>query len=319
MDKCGSALPVYISCDNNYVVHLCTVIASILSNTKSDVHFIVLASSLSEENKLRISEVCGSNKLSFVDISPKLTTLDGVGIKCSHISLDTCSRFFIPQLDFPYEKGIYLDCDVVVNGDIKELFDTDLGENYAAAVDDFVSKEYSAKLGVGRYFNAGVLLLNIEKMRSGNLVETFLNAFKTRGNLIKYADQDILNLVFGGKVLFLPPRFGVVSPYFRGRKTKYFSKEEISAAIYNPLTIHFTGPDKPWVIPCGLTAHPWTPLYFHYLRKTPFAHRAAEYLQKFNAVGKFFWYWKRHITFFLRPQFYSMRLLYLRNKRRFNP
>lgn len=308
-----------MSCDDNYVVHLCVVIASILNNTESKIHFIVLAPNLSEENKQKIATVCGDNELNIVNTSVKLDNFSNVEIKCGHISLSTCSRFFIPQLDFPYEKGVYLDCDVVVNGDIKELFDIDLGENYTAAVDDFISKDYSAKLGIGRYFNAGVLLLNIAKMRSENAVEKILAALETHGNTIKYADQDILNLVFGQKVLFLPPRFGVVSPYFRGRKTKYFSKEEISAAIYNPLVIHFTGPDKPWVIPCGLTAHPWTPLYFHYLRQTPFAHKATEYFRKFNALGKFFWYWKRHITFFLRPQFYSMRLLYLKNKRRFNP
>ena len=319
MNGTHTLLPVYMSCDDNYVVHLCVVIASILNNTESKIHFIVLAPNLSEENKQKIATVCGDNELNIVNTSVKLDNFSNVEIKCGHISLSTCSRFFIPQLDFPYEKGVYLDCDVVVNGDIKELFDIDLGENYTAAVDDFISKDYSAKLGIGRYFNAGVLLLNIAKMRSENAVEKILAALETHGNTIKYADQDILNLVFGQKVLFLPPRFGVVSPYFRGRKTKYFSKEEISAAIYNPLVIHFTGPDKPWVIPCGLTAHPWTPLYFHYLRQTPFAHKATEYFRKFNALGKFFWYWKRHITFFLRPQFYSMRLLYLKNKRRFNP
>ena len=319
MDECCSELPVYMSCDDNYVVHLCTVIVSILSNTKSQIHFILLSSSLSEESKRIIAELCGSNKVSIIDIRPKLARCGTIDIRCSHISLDTCSRFFIPQLDFPYGKGIYLDCDVVVNGDIKELFDIDLGENYAAAVDDFVSAKHAAKFDSLRYFNSGVLLLNINKMRKDNLTEVLVGKLNELKHLIRYIDQDILNLVFGKKVVFLPPRFGVVSPYFRGRKTKYFSKEEISAAIYNPLVIHFTGPDKPWVIPCGLTAHPWTPLYFHYLRQTPFAHKAAEYFRTFNALGKFFWYWKRHITFFLRPQFYSMRLLYLKNKRRFNP
>ena len=318
MNGTHTLLPVYMSCDDNYVVHLCVVIASILNNTKSRIHFIVLAPNLSGENKQKIATACGSNELSIVNTSIKLNNFSNVEIKCGHISLSACSRFFIPKLDFPYEKGIYLDCDVVVNGDIKELFDIDLGENYAAAVDDFVSAKHAAKFDSLRYFNSGVLLLNINKMRKDNLTEVLVGKLNELKHLIRYIDQDILNLVFGKKVVFLPPRFGVVSPYFRGRKTKYFSKEEISAAIYNPLVIHFTGPDKPWVIPCGLTAHPWTPLYFHYLRQTPFAHKAAEYFRTFNALGKFFWYWKRHITFFLRPQFYSMRLLYLKNKRRFN-
>ena len=308
-----------MSCDDNYVVHLCVVIASILNNTRGKIHFIVLAPNLSEENKQKIATVCGDNELSIVNTSVKLDNFSNVEIKCNHISLSACSRFFIPQLDFPYEKGVYLDCDIVVNGDIKELFDIDLGDNYAAALDDFVSSKYAAKFGSTRYFNSGVLLLNISKIRKDNLTEILVGKLNELKHCIRYVDQDILNLVFGKKVLFLPPRFGVVSPYFRGRRTKYFTKEDISAAIYNPLIIHFTGPDKPWVIPCGLTAHPWTPLYFHYLRKTPFAYKAGEYLRKFDAVGKFFWYWKRHITFFLRPQFYSMRLLYLKNKRRFNP
>ena len=312
------SIPVYMSCDDNYVTHLCVVIASVLNNTKSDIHFIILVSSLSEHNKTLISAVCGENKVSFIDVKQRLHSIP-IEVKCSHISLDTCSRFFISEFDFPYKKGIYLDCDVVVNGDIKKLFDIDIADNYAAAVDDFVSREYANKLGIGRYFNAGVLLLNIEKMRRENIVETFFDTIRLRGNSIKYADQDILNLAFRGKVTFLPPKYGVVAPYFRGRRTSHFSNKDVAEAVYNPLIIHFTGPDKPWVIPFGITAHPWTPLYFCYLRKTPFANLAAEYFKKFNVFGRLFWYWKRHLGFFLRPKFYTMRLLYLKYKQRFNP
>lgn len=311
-------IPVYMSCDDNYVTHLCVVIASVLSNTKSDLHFIILVSSLSEHNKRVISEVCGNHKVSFIDVKQKLQSIP-IEIKCSHISLDTCSRFFISEFTFQYKKGIYLDCDVVVNGDIAEYFDIDIGDNYVAAVDDFVSREYTKKLGIDRYFNAGVLLLNIEKMRNENIVGSFFDAIKVWGNAIKYADQDILNVAFRGKVLFVPPKYGVVAPYFRGRRTSYFSNNDVSEAIYNPLIIHFTGPDKPWVIPFGITAHPWTPLYFYYLRKTPFADLSIEYNKRFKVFRRLLWYWKRHLGFFLRPKFYTMRLLYLRNKKRFKP
>ena len=107
-------IPVYMSCDDNYVTHLCVVIASVLSNTKSDIHFVILVSSLSEHNKTLISAVCGENKVSFIDVKQRLHSIP-IEVKCSHISLDTCSRFFISEFDFPYKKGIYLDCDVVVN------------------------------------------------------------------------------------------------------------------------------------------------------------------------------------------------------------
>ena len=121
-----SPVPVYMSCDDNYAIHLCVVIASIIANTKSRVHFVIFVSKLSNQNKACITKVCGEHLVDFIESDEMLAELSGVSSGHSHISMSACSRYFIPKLDLPYEKGIYLDCDVLVLGDIKELYDINI-------------------------------------------------------------------------------------------------------------------------------------------------------------------------------------------------
>ncbi len=312
-------VPVYFSCDENYVPQLCVAIASIVYNTSANLHFIVLAESLSDAAKANILKVCAGHKLSIETISKYGKYFENVGVKQQHISIATCYRFFIPLLDFDYEKGIYLDCDVVVLGDVAELLDFDLGDNYLAGTNDFISEKYIKSLTLDKYFNAGVLLLNLKKFRQDNVFEKLISELCDTSKHFKYLDQDILNIVLGEKSKLLPTKWGAVAPLFRKNLTsKYESASEIKEAIYSPKIVHFTGPDKPWSIPRGITAHPWTPAYFYYMRKTPFASNVEKINASFNVIGKFINYWSRHLLFFVRPMFFKMRLLYLRNKRNYS-
>lgn len=100
-----------------------------------------------------------------------------------------------------YNKCIYLDCDLIVYGDLKELYETELGNNYLAGVRDCHIMEDTPRevqhqnlLGLpsrDKYVNAGVLVINLEKIRNDSLVPCFLKQLK-RENW--YEDQDVLNL-----------------------------------------------------------------------------------------------------------------------------
>lgn len=234
-----------------------------------------------------------------------LGKLKNIDIKCPHISTAACYRYFIPMLNFDYAKGIYIDCDIIVRGDISELFSFNLGDNFLAGADDFAKSNYVRNLKLTRYFNSGVLLINIAKMRRENIVAKLVAKTLELKDKIKYLDQDVLNIVLKDKVKILPSKWGAVSQLFRRSVSSDFIDEsEITEAVYEPAIIHFTGPDKPWVIPFGITAHPWAPAYFYYINRTPFSKSAESFKRKFSPIKRFFWYWKRHLLFFLRPQFF---------------
>lgn len=311
----GEIVPVYMSCDDNYAIHLCVVAASIVANTSSRVHFIVLYSKLSDSNKSRIAETCAGHKVDFVCVDAIAADLDGISFKCAHISIAACYRYFIPRLPFDYDKGVYLDCDVIVRGDIRGLFDFDLGDAYIAGAEDFIKPSYLNRIGLRRYFNSGVLLLNIERMRRENIAPRLLAATVANRDKFRYLDQDVLNTLLGAESKFLPVKWGAVSSIFRKREVSEFvAPAEIAEAVRDPQILHFTGPDKPWIIPRGILAHPWTPAYFYYLRRTPFAGEEARICGRFNPMRRFFWYLSRHPLFFMRPQFFKMRLLYAKNR-----
>ncbi len=312
----NSIVPVYFSCDENYVPQLCVAIASIVHNTSASLHFIVLTENLSDCAKEKILEVCAGHKLSVETIAKYGKYFANVGVKQQHISIATCYRFLIPLLDFDYEKGIYLDCDIVVLGDVAELLNIDLGDNYLAAANDFISERYVKSLNLDKYFNAGVLLLNLKKFREDGVFDKLISELCDTSKSFKYLDQDILNIVLGAKSQLLPTKWGAVAPLFRKNLiSKFESSDELKEAIYAPKIVHFTGPDKPWSIPRGITAHPWTPAYFYYMRNTPFAQSAENINASFNVFAKFLNYLKRHTFFFIRPMFYKMRLLYAKNKK----
>ncbi|MBQ6533846.1 MAG: glycosyltransferase family 8 protein [Opitutales bacterium] len=311
-----SPIPIFLCSDENYFPHLCVVIASVVKNTNADIHFIVLTSSKSDAEKEKVARVCGGTKISFVSAGEYERVFASLPKRHDHISAATCLRYLIPQLDFPYDKGIYLDCDVVVCGDIRRLFNIDIGDAYVGGVYDYMFGKYASSLKIGNYFNAGVLLMNIKRMREENVTKMLINATLKMRNEIKYLDQDIMNIVLGERAVILPPKFGAISTLYRKRlpPAPRQREKDIDDAIYRPVAVHFTGPDKPWIIPYGITAHPWTPLYFYYLERTPYADLKAPILRDFKYFARLCWYSFRHILFFMRPHFWKMRVLYLKNK-----
>ena len=145
-------------------------------------------------------------------------------LKSFHFSIATFYRFFIPQtLPAEIEKVIYLDADIIVNLDLKELWEIDLGDKPLGAVpnlfqikDEKTSIERSMKgiyfcknnfVKPEDYFNAGVLLLNLKLLRnSTDLLKSGIK-FVSEKPTVQYFDQDVLNYCFSTLYLKLPVKF----------------------------------------------------------------------------------------------------------------
>ena len=204
-------------------------------------------------------------------------------------------------------------------GDIGGLFDIDISDVCAGVVDDVIRESYIKSLGLSRYFNSGVMLLNLAKMREINAAQKLFEISAKLSGKTKYLDQDALNIIFSGDEKFLPQRWNSVAPLFRRKpKMKYAAQSDIRDAVYNPGIVHFTGPDKPWKIPYTFLAHPYTPAYFYYLSKTPYAGKADDIFGQFRPFAALANYIKRHLFFFLKPGFLDMRRLYSKNLRKFS-
>ncbi|MBT1170593.1 DUF4422 domain-containing protein [Bifidobacterium sp. SO4] len=285
-------VPVVFAADNNYVSQLATTMYSAMSNASKERYYdvVVLQRNIEWDRQERLRQFFTSR---FPNMSLRFKNVDrevaGYNLTTSnaHISVETYYRFLIQELLPFYDKVLYLDSDIVINGDIAELYDTNLGDNLLAAVHDI---DYLGNLNMAdgvrmkyskdtlhmkdpyAYFQAGVLVLNTKAMRARYTIKQWLQ-YASDPNLI-YNDQDVLNMRCEGKVLYLPWEWNVVHN-LENRVGRIFS--QAPSAMYDaylksrehPKIIHYAGFIKPWTDPeCEFGS-----IYWRYARKTPFYER----------------------------------------------
>ena len=207
-------IPIFLASDNNYAPFVATAIASICDNTDSYCEFYVLDGGISEENKERICNL----KKQFDNFSVTFVKIDTEKyfknfIVESYITVATYYRFVIADLFPDLEKVLYLDVDIIAQGDILDLYNVDLENYILGAVIDQGDKLYISRLKknldmniFSHYFNAGVLLLDLKKWREDNISKKLFEIEKKyRGNLL-CNDQDVLNKLFENNYKELPIR-----------------------------------------------------------------------------------------------------------------
>lgn len=112
-----------------------------------------------------------------------------------HISSDsTFFRYYIGDL-IQEDKVLYLDCDLIITGNLDELFEISLYDNFVAACIDNTSKRCIED----EQFNAGVLLINNKKWREYCVAEKAIDLSERYIHQVPDADQSILNMLFAQK------------------------------------------------------------------------------------------------------------------------
>ncbi len=175
------------------------------------------------------------------------------------------------------DRVLYLDADTVVSADISDLFKIDISEYYCAGVRDILVEKsgYARELGIsGLYINAGVMLLNLCKMRSDGSVERLMQI--TSEKRFKFQDQDAFNVVFNGKIKELD----CVYNFKRAHQKAFREKAELAKII------HYVGPSKPW-LKFSINKH--KRLYFKYKKISPYR---REKIKVALLVDEYFGAWK---------------------------
>ena len=131
-------IPVVFGIDKSYVFQAFVVMDSILKNSQSQYHFLVLTKDEIESDTDELYESLRKYYYNFSLSIRKIENeiLSNVKIHNPHLAEATYYRLLIPQMVPEYEKCIYLDSDLLVNGDLKELFSIDLNDNYLGGVKD---------------------------------------------------------------------------------------------------------------------------------------------------------------------------------------
>jgi lipopolysaccharide biosynthesis glycosyltransferase len=276
--------------DDNYAMPLAVTVRSALANLGKDCRILlfIIDGGIRNGNKQRILKTLESEncEVRFTPIS-QVSTTEGIeklhkytvteGQTKKYLSIATYFRLFIPELlPKQIEKVIYLDCDLIIKGDLNQLWQVDLGENYVLAVRDSWMPSVKdgllnyQQLGIepnAKYFNAGVLVVNLNKWRVDNIFSKAIDCLNRNKEYIRFADQDILNTIFSGQWGELDPRWN-----FTARFYQYSSWQESPYAedVYNnlihkdPYIIHFVSGEKPW----NSRDVPLKEHFFHYVDMT---------------------------------------------------
>lgn len=265
---------IHIACniDSNYVMQCCTTLVSVMYNNKDEeISFHIIASQLSNEAKnIIINEVRKYNQnVFFYQYVPNIT-LPTFG--SSHISLAAYLRLFVADIvPENIHKIIYLDCDIIVNGSIKKLWNTNITEYAVAAIEDMWSGKpcYYSRLNYSSkytYFNSGVLLINLDIWRSKHIRQNCIEYALKHADALIFNDQDVLNALLHDKKLLIPFRWNIQDGFLRKkRRLRAQSIPELLTELKHPIIIHYTGHRKPWLYFCQ---HPYQDLYFKYLDMT---------------------------------------------------
>lgn len=274
-----------LSSDENYVPFLATAIISIIENNPDvlNLKFHIISVDISQSSQQKIQEMIRSNngECFFYDFN-KSKELVGDFIFEVDI-INKYARLYLSKLlPETIEKVIYLDCDVLVLGSFKELWGINIEKFSFAGVPDVITTNHKSSIDIPlhcKYFNSGMLLMNLKKFRDEKSiikVEEFMKTYIKRE--IKYGnDQAVINALFYTDFYALPPKYNCITPFYlmKGEHIEklydmkiFYSNEELQEAIDKPILVHLTPSfiRRPWV---KGSEHPLADKYLMYLRKTP--------------------------------------------------
>jgi UDP-glucose:(galactosyl)LPS alpha-1,2-glucosyltransferase len=280
--------------DNNFYRQAGVAISSLLDSAAEGVKFNVRC--------LCAEDICDDEKEELADLlrnKTQLLSIDFTSIgkvfddafEINGIAKATYYRLLLHRYFPNLEKIVYSDVDVLFKSDLREVWQMPLGNNFICAAKDpyinlkinfheFCKKYDRFRLELnnirGKYFNAGFVMMNLEEIRKANFDDTWQMMSRQEHC---FMDQDILNITFMDKVVYLPPRYNVLANLVKHKNYQelltenVFSQKEIEDVYYNPAVLHFAG-RKPWDNKDVAYADEWwkyvrekTPLYDYFERR----------------------------------------------------
>ena len=260
---------VALSANEYYVPYVAVLLESIRQHISGNHNydFIIMTKDIVQHSQKRLNAIFADNEnvsVRFINVSRYEDFFSHVFLR-GHFVIETWFRLLMPELLSNYDKVLYLDCDMVVNADIAELYDTDIeGYLLAACLDADTAGLYNGfEKGKRKYmdevlkikepykyFQAGTILFNLKEFRNTYTTQQMLEfASSEQWELL---DQDVLNYLAQGKVKYVDMSWNVMYDW------RYIREKEIIKRapkyLYNmylesrnhPKIIHYAGPEKPW-------------------------------------------------------------------------
>lgn len=281
MMRNNSEEPIVIvsACDDNYAMPITVTMCSVIANLKTSrsVQIFIIDGGIKENNKKNILKSLNSKNIKVEWLHPKKAQVANL-LESGHITITAYYRLLIPELLPQFHKAIYLDSDLIVKGNLEELWNINIEDNYLLAVQDTEIRYVSSAKGIKnyqqlglspdcKYFNSGVLVLNLDKWRTNNISYKIIEYIENNKEFIRWHDQDGLNAVLAGKWGELDLKWNqmpILYSYTSWQES-HLEQEVYHDLLHNPYIVHFATCGKPWLLGCK---HPHKDLFFQYVDMT---------------------------------------------------
>lgn len=287
MSDSNQPIPVVLGADNNYAMPLAVTLCSILKNVnkKRAIHFYILDGGLSDKSKKRLMNLFqhsrGNQEHKIEWVNADIDSIKNLPWK-GYQSESTYLRLLIPEvLPSHLEKVIYLDCDLILEADITELWEYNSNHTIVWAAQSILIQTLSHPAGVKKYtdyggnanspyFNAGVMVINLDLWREEAVSSKAIDYLKENRESIKLNDQEALNAVLIGKWKKLDPKWNQQGPIFWPQLLPESTftdtiMDRYEELVNKPFIIHYLSSSKPWDFKC---MHPATHRFMYYLKQS---------------------------------------------------
>lgn len=246
-------LPMHIAfCVNDgYAEYIMVSIKGLLDNNDSPIVIHVLSDYISERNVGKLQDLVGSYPFAELNVvivdDSKLR-----GLKDTW-TIYTWYRVLLPEiLDKDVHRVLYLDADVLVTGNIGELFRLDMTDKAIAGTIDFQSKDSSTYQRCGyepekEYVCAGVMLMNLDYWREHDIANQVVRWGRDNNDRIRFPDQDSINYICCDAKILLPLKYDIVDGFFHDDYYYKNYSQELRECVESPVIIHYAG-QAPWVV-----------------------------------------------------------------------
>lgn len=276
--------------NNDYAPLVGVSMLSALVNKSDDtcINFYILNNEVSVTSRLKLKSLCKEFEnvsITFHDVKPCIQKLSeyNVARQGKAQSLSSYARLFVSSLiSDDVEKILYLDADTIVEDDLSELFETDLTEPVGAVIDILPNfhKKYIGFSQKERYYNSGVLLINLKKWRQQSIEKKLFDHILSGNTNYSFHDQDLINILFKGNIKTLEPKYMTFIPEYSWGKEKildltdldsesYYSDQIVKNAAVQPVIIHLVDSiyGRPWY---RYNNNPLKEKWISYLNRTEF-------------------------------------------------
>lgn len=281
---------IAICCNDNYATAAQVCLVSLFESNKGhNIHVYVLTSGLTTKHRKQFEEVasCYHSIIEIHVISPE--SYHDAPNFVKYISIETYYRISLADI-IADDKVLYLDVDTMIRKDLDELWNTDISNYACAVIEDHNGDDVQIhnRLEIHPpYFNAGVMLINLKYWRENNIQAKVKEYLKKNKERCLFQDQDALNVILTGKVLFIDYKYNFQQSWLRANRKFRLSRDKwgmIAKASKDPVIMHYLTDLKPWNEGSNC---PLLDEYLHYAKLHPFIRFR---IKKQSLLSKFLYY-----------------------------